>query len=390
MKYIRYGNQTIDKSDVESVRKCLTSDFLTTGPFTLKFEKKFSSYVGSKYALTCSSGTASLHLAFLAIGLKKKDKVILPSINFIAAANMCNLIGANIFFSDVDKNTGQMTPKLLEECIKKNKIKKLKAFCTMYHGGSPRYAKEFFRLKKKYNCFLIEDSCHALGGMYSVKKKEFVGNCKYSDISTFSFHPVKSITTGEGGMLVTNKKEFFLKSKLYRNHGISKKNSKQKNNWYYEIKNIGFNYRMSDIQASLGISQLKRLNQFINKREKIAKKYHTLFAKLNLLKFKQKNIFEKDIRSAWHLYIINFDFKKIKLSKNEFIQKLHKNKIGAQVHYIPNHLQPLYKKSKFNLTGAKQYYENSISIPIYPNLKHASVKKVVKIISKLINKKNLK
>ena len=384
MKYIRYGSQTIDKSDVQYVNKCLTSSFLTTGPAIIKFENSFCKYTGSKYSLACSSGTSALHMAFLSIGLKKNDNIILPSINFIAAANMCNLIGANIFFADVDQISGQMTPQTLIACFKRHKIKKIKAFCTMYHGGIPNNAKEFYKIKKKFKCFLIEDSCHALGGMYSRKNNEYVGNCKYADISTFSFHPVKSITTGEGGMLTTNKKELISKAKLFRNHGITKKYLKENNNWFYQIEDIGFNYRMNEIQASLGISQLKKLNKFINKRNMIAKKYKLLFSKYSFIK--QVDSYNNDLKSAWHLYVINFSFKNLKISKNDFIQKLHKKKIGVQVHYIPNHLQPLYAKNKYSLIGAKKYFENSLSIPIYPNLKMNEMKKVVNSIVELTKK----
>ena len=384
MNYIRYGSQTIDKSDIKSVSKCLTSNFLTTGPEIIKFEKNFSKYTGSKYALACSNGTAALHIAFLSIGLKKNDNVILPAINFIAAANMSNLIGAKIFFADVDEISGQMTPKTLLECLKKNKIKKIKAFCTMHHGGMPNNAREFYKIKKKLKCYLIEDGCHALGGMYSKKKKEYVGNCKYADISTFSFHPVKSITTGEGGMLVTNKKNLIERARLLRNHGMNKKNLKQKNNWFYQIKSIGFNYRMNEIQASLGISQLKKLNKFIKQRNYVAIKYKSLFKMYDFIN--QLSESNNDLKSAWHLFIINFNFKSLKISKDEFIQKLHKKKIGVQVHYIPNNIQPLYSKNKFKLTGARKYFENSLSIPIYPNLKINEINKVANSIIKLIIK----
>lgn len=384
MKYIRYGSQTIDKSDIKSVNKCLTSNFLTTGPAVIEFEKSFCKYTGSSYSLACNSGTSALHMAFLSINLKKNDNIILPSINFIAAANMCRLIGAKIFFADVDSISGQMTPNNLIACLKQNKIKKLKAFCVMHHGGAPNYIKEFYKIKKKYKCYLVEDSCHALGGMYSKKNNEYVGNCKYTDISTFSFHPVKSITTGEGGMFVTNKRNLISNAKLIRSHGMTKKNLKGNNNWFYQIKRIGFNYRMNEIQASLGISQLKKLNKFIKKRNMIAKKYEFFFSKYNFIKH-TVNI-NKDLKSAWHLYIINFDFKSLKISKNQFIQRLHKKGIGVQVHYIPNNFQPLYKENKFKLTGAKKYYENSLSIPIYPNLKITEIKKVVSSIIELIKR----
>ena len=233
---------------------------------------------------------------------------------------------------------------------------------------------------------MIEYSCHALCGMYSRKNNEYVGNCKYADISTFSFHPVKSITTGEGGMLTTNKKELINKAKLFRNHGITKKYLNENNNWFYQIKDIGFNYRMNEIQASLGIAQLKKLNKFINKRNIIAKKYKSLFSKYSFIE--QADSYNNDLKSAWHLYVINFSFKNLKISKNDFIQKLHKKKIGVQVHYIPNNLQPLYAKNKYLLIGAKKYFENSLSIPIYPNLKMNEIKKVVNSIVELIKKYN--
>ncbi len=388
MKYIRYGSQTIDSKDISSVKKSMLSRYLTTGPEVKKFENNFSDYTGSKFALACNSGTAALHMAFYGIGLKKNDNIILPSINFIAAANMCNQIGAKIYFADVDPLTGQMTPETLINCIRNYKIKKIKAFCVMHNGGSPNNFRKFYNLKKRYKCFLVEDCCHSLGGKYSISKKENVGKCKYSDVSTFSFHPVKSITTGEGGMLVTNNKKIYLKSKLLRNHGMIKKNIKGKNNWYYNIIDVGFNYRMNEMQAALGISQLKKLNKFIKKRNFIAKIYNKLFESCKLINLiTNKNL---DQKSAFHLYIINLNFKNLKISKNNFIQKLHEEKIGVQVHYIPNNYQPIYKRKENFLIGAKQYFENSLSIPIYPNLALDEIEKVGKTIINLINKNKVK
>lgn len=379
MKYIRYGSQTIDKKDIKAVQNVLKSKYLTSGPLVQLFEKKFSRYVGSKFAIACNSGTAALHLAFTAIGLKKGDKVILPAINFIAAANLCNLIGAKIYFADVDSEFGQITPQTLLDCIKKNKIKKIKMICIMHNSGIPLNVKNFYKMKKKFKCFLIEDCCHSLGGMYSKKKQEYVGNCKYSDLSTFSFHPVKTITTGEGGMVTTNNSNFALKSKLFRNHGIIKKNIKNSNNWSYKIKSIGLNYRMSEIQAALGLSQIKKIDKFIKKRNFIAKIYNSY---LNNIDIKKRNN-TADIINSYHLYLINIDFEKLRINKNFFIQELHKRKIGVQVHYIPNNLQPLYKKN-LNLIGANKYFRNSLSIPIYPNLK---IDEVNYVINSIINLK---
>ena len=222
-KFIPYGRQSIDKSDIQSVTKALKSKYLTTGPLTRVFEQKFKNYVSSKHAVTCSSGTSALHLALLSINVKKGDVVILPVINFIASINMTHILGAKIYFADVNKFDGQMTPETLQMCIKQNNLKKIKAVVTMYNGGCPNNAKEFFKLKKKYNFFLIEDACHALGAKYDNSTNSRVGSCKYSDLATFSLHPIKSITTGEGGIISTNKKDLFKKINLLKNHGIFKK-----------------------------------------------------------------------------------------------------------------------------------------------------------------------
>ena len=223
MKNIPYGKQTISEKDTKNVLKTIRSEFLTTGPTTKIFEEKFSERVGSKFAISCSSGTSALHLCFMSINLKKKDVVILPVINFIASINMSHIMGARIFFADVDKKTGQMTPKTLEKCIKINKINKIKAVVTMYNGGNPNNAREFFKIKKKYKFILIEDACHSLGGKYAISKNLKVGSCKFSDLTTFSLHPVKSITTGEGGMITTNDKKLQKKILILRNHGILRK-----------------------------------------------------------------------------------------------------------------------------------------------------------------------
>ncbi len=311
MKNIPYGKQTISEKDTKNVLKTIRSEFLTTGPTTKIFEEKFSERVGSKFAISCSSGTSALHLCFMSINLKKNDVVILPVINFIASINMSHIMGARIFFADVDKKTGQMTPETLEKCIKINKINKIKAVVTMYNGGNPNNAREFFKIKKKYKFILIEDACHSLGGKYAISKNLKVGSCKFSDLTTFSLHPVKSITTGEGGMITTNDKKLQKKILILRNHGIlRKKNEKKKYNWKYKIIYPGYNYRLSDIACSLGLTQLSQLSKFIKKRLNI----------FNLYKNKLKNFSNflylpesfKDQLSANHLFIIIFKKKKFK------------------------------------------------------------------------------
>jgi|TARA_B110000027_G_scaffold134249_1_gene165942 dTDP-4-amino-4,6-dideoxygalactose transaminase len=369
MKKIPYGKQTISNKDSKNILKSLRSDYLTTGPMTEIFEKKFSKKVGSKYSISCSSGTSALHLCFMSINLKPGDIIILPVINFIASVNMSYLMGAKIYFADVDKKNGQMTPSSLEKCIKVYKIKKIKAVVTMYNGGSPNNAKEFYNLKKIYNFFLIEDACHALGGKYDVTNKNNVGSCKYSDLSTFSLHPVKSITTGEGGVITTNNSKIKSKLLILRNHGIlRKKNKNNIYNWKYKIILPGFNYRLSDIACSLGLSQLNQLDKFISKRLLISNLYNKKLKELDQYIELPEKI--KGQLSANHLFIINLSGQKRGINRDLLIQKLYKKNIITQVHYLPIFKHPFYKKiCKGNFPGANHYYSNCLSLPIFPELK---------------------
>ena len=341
---IPYGKQTITKSDTRLLSKVLNSYYLTTGPKVINFERLFKKKVGSKFAATSSNGTSALHLAFLAIGLKKDDKVIMPTINFVSAANMAKILGAQIFLADVDSQTGLVTKDTLEECIRRNKIKKLKLILVMHHAGFPDYGKELLHLKKKYKCFIIEDACHSLGGSYSKKKKLRVGSCKFSDISTFSFHPVKSITTGEGGMLTMNNKKLYEKVILYRSHCIKKKKIINTNLFLgYKIVGHGFNYRLSDINSALGISQLKRLKTFIKKRTKIANKYYNQLSDLkDYITLPQR---KEDVESAWHLFVLKINFNKLNIGRNVLFKNLYQKGIVTQVHYPPIYKHPVFKKT---------------------------------------------
>jgi dTDP-4-amino-4,6-dideoxygalactose transaminase len=261
MKIIPYGRQYIDSQDIRLVSKALREDLITTGRYVKKFENKISKFLKVKYATSCNSGTSALHLALLAINLKEKDVIIMPAINFIAVYNMARLINAKIFLADVDPLTGQMTPETLLKCIKNNKLKRIKAIVTMYLGGYPENVIEFYNIKKKYKCFLIEDACHAFGAKYKFKnKKIYIGSCEHSDIATFSLHPVKTLTAGEGGIVTTNNKIIANKVLLLRSHRIERKKNKH---WDYKIQDFGFNYRLSDINSALGLSQLNKVNKFI-------------------------------------------------------------------------------------------------------------------------------
>jgi len=375
MKIIPYGRQYIDIQDIRFVSKALKEDLITTGRYVKKFENKMSKFLKVKYAASCNSGTSALHLAFMAINLKKDDVIIMPAINFIAAYNMARLMNAKIFLADVDPLTGQMTPETLLKCIKNNKLKKIKAIVTMYLGGYPENVIEFYNVKKKFNCYLIEDACHALGSRYLFNKKFLpIGSCKHSDISTFSLHPVKTITSGEGGLITTNSKVFYNRIISLRSHGIDK----DKNfHWKYNLSRSGFNYRLSDINCALALSQLKKLNNFINYRKKIFNIYRAYLTKVNnLITFP----FYKEKKSSYHLFLISINFNVKKFTKDKLLKFLKKKNIFFQYHYIPIYKFKLFN-NKINLKfykGAETYYENTVSLPIFYNLKPVKQKLIIK------------
>jgi len=372
MKCIPYGRQFIDRSDVKEVSKALVQDFITTGNYVKKFEDKVSSLLRVKYALSCINGTAALHLAFMAINLKKNDVVIMPAINFIASYSMAKFMNAKVYLADVDSLTGQMTPKTLLRCINKNKIKKIKAIVTMYLGGYPENVTEFYKIKKKYKFFLIEDACHALGAQYFSNKKFIpIGSCKHSDIATFSLHPVKTITSGEGGLVTTNNRIIYKQMNLMRSHGIKK----DKNfNWKYNISRPSFNYRLSDLNCALALSQLKKINKFISYRKKIYDFYKNHLKKNNFINFPNYT----SVKPSYHLFLISINFKRTK-EKDEFLKFLKKKKIYCQFHYIPIYKFKLFKE-KINLNfffGSNKYFKNNISLPIFYNLELFLKKKII-------------
>mgnify|MGYP001327394674 CR=1 FL=1 len=383
-KIIPYGRQFIDSRDILEVQKSLKENFITTGNYVSKFEYEIKKKFNSKYAITCSSASAGLHLAFLSINLKKNDVVIMPSINFISAYRMAHLIGAKIYLTDVDPKTGQMTPDTLKKCIKQNNLKRIKAIVTMYLGGYIKNNLEFFKIKKKYECTLIEDACHAIGGKYSVNKKKFhVGSCKHADLSVFSFHPVKTITTGEGGVITTNNKRYAEKMKLLRSHGIER----ERKYWEYDIKKLGYNYRLSDINCALGLSQIRKLNSFFLKRKNIFRFYKKKFQSLgNII----SHLDTSNIDNCYHFYILSIDFKKIRSSKDQFIKFLNNKGILPQYHYVPIFKFSFYKKKNTEMyKGAMDYYRNTISLPIYYSLTHKQQIYVINNIMKFLKKNEI-
>ena len=382
---ITYGKQFLDSNDINTVIRSLKKEFITTGPFVRRFENIIKKKFKTKYAYSCINATAGLHLAFLSINLKKNDIVIMPIVNFIAAYRMANLLEAKVFFADVDPLSGQMTPETVNNCIKINKIKKIKLILTMYLGVYQENVNVFYKLKKKYKCYLIEDACHAFGAKYKIKNNFFqVGSCKHSDICIFSFHPVKPITTGEGGMITTNNKFFAEKIKSLRSHGIKKKQYY----WDYDIYELGFNYRLSDINCSLGVSQIKKLSFFLDKRKKIHNYYKKKFNNYSDY-FK---IFDSPAnKNSYHLILISFKFDMLKSSKNHLISYLNKKNIYPQFHYKPINKFSFFKKQKYNsFFGAELFYKNSFSLPVYHSLSKKDQEKVIKsIISYIKNYKKV-
>jgi dTDP-4-amino-4,6-dideoxygalactose transaminase len=376
MKFIPYGRQFIDKKDKLSVLSSLSNDLITTGPYVKKLENELDKYLNCKYSYVCSSGTAAIHLAMLSINLKKDDVILMPVVNFVASYNLAKTMQLKVYLIDVDEYTGQVTPNTVLECIKKNKLKKIKALVVMYNGGYPEYPKKFYDIKKKYNFFIIEDACHALGSEYKYKNKLFkIGSCKHSDISTFSMHPLKTITSGEGGIVTTNNKKIAKNIKLFRSHGILRD---KKKHWKYDVLKHGFNYRLSDINCALGLSQLKKINFFLKKRKKIYEKFIKEFKNFNTKLIVPE--YSDSIKPSFHLFLLNIAFKKLKKSKDHLMQYLRKNNIIAQQHYIPIYEFSIYNEKVSHFPGSKKYFNNSISIPIFVNLNNKDQNKIIKII----------
>ena len=387
MKNFKYSTQTISQKDIISVNKILKSEFLTQGPKTPEFENKIKILVGSKYVLATNSASSALLLACKALSLELGDLFWTVPNSFVATANCGVLCGLKIDFLDIDPDTWNISIEKLEKKLKIAKKKKRlpKLIIIVHLGGLPVNPIKLNNLSKKYKFKIIEDASHSLGGKYYSKN---VGCSKWSDITIFSFHPVKIITTGEGGCCTTNKKKYYEKLKALRNNGIIKerKNFKFKNlgPWYYEQHSLGYNFRMNDIQSALGISQLKNLNIFVKKRNKIAKFYCNQLKNLPI-KFQK---IEKNFYSTYHLFIIKLDVKYKYLHK-KFFNYLRSKNMYVNLHYLPIHLQPFYRKFGFKKNQfpvAEEYSETAISIPIYPNLKKKEQIKIINYIKLFFNK----
>lgn len=376
---IAYGKQSINKDDIEAVVKVLESNYLTTGPNVLEFENEFSKKVNSKYSVAVSNGTAALHLACLSLGIKEGDEVISTPITFVASSNSVLYCGAKPVLVDVDEN-GLIDADLIEEKI----TSKTKAIIVVHYSGLVCDMKKIKQIAQKYDLKIIEDSCHALGGEYYDSK---VGSCEYGDIATFSFHPVKHITSGEGGMITTNDEEIYKKLLLLRTHGITKNTDDFENNiddpWYYEMQELGFNYRITDFQCALGLSQLKRLDLFVNKRREIAQKYNIAFKNNTNI----ETLFcDEHTYNSYHLYVIKVENSLIRRKLFDYLKGCN---IFCQVHYIPLHYQPYYQNlgyKKGDFPKAEEFYDKILSLPMYYDLKEEEQDLVIQKIEEFFNK----
>ncbi|ONG40589.1 UDP-4-amino-4,6-dideoxy-N-acetyl-beta-L-altrosamine transaminase [Alkanindiges hydrocarboniclasticus] len=383
---IPYGRQEITQDDIEAVVEVLQSDFLTQGPKVFAFESAVSKHVGAKHALAMNSATSALHVACLALGLKQGDILWTSPVTFVASANCGLYCGAQADFVDIDKNTYNISIDALKAKLElaqtTNTLPKI--LVAVHLCGQPCEMEEIFNLSRKYGFSVIEDASHAIGGKY---KDDYIGSCAYSDITIFSFHPVKIITTAEGGMALTNNEDLHKKMDLLRSHGITRDpemmTQEPDGPWYYQQINLGFNYRMTELQAALGISQMTRLNVFIEKRHYLASRYNELLANLPIILPWQ----HPDSYSGLHLYVIRLKLKDISKTHLEVFKELREKGIGVNLHYIPVHLQPYYQQFGFkygDFPNAEKYYAEAISLPMFHGMTEEQQDQVIRILASVL------
>ena len=374
---ISYSKQNIDDDDIEEVLKVLKSDYVTQGPKILDFEKALSAYAGSKYCVVFNSGTSALHASYNALGLIQSDEFITTPMTFCATVNAGLYIGLKPVFVDIEEDTGNIDVTRIEEKI----TEKTKLIVPVHYAGHPVDLEKIRNLADKYKLKIVEDACHALGAKY---KENRIGSCRYSNITVFSFHPVKHITTAEGGAALTNNKKYYELLLKFRNHGITKNNfiNKPHGDWYYEMQTLGYNYKMNDIQAALGLSQLKKIDAFVEKRKNLVTFYNKVFI--------DNPFFDLPVEKSYayhsyHLYTVRLK-DKYSIFKSTIFRKLRDNNIGVQIHYIPVYFHPYYRNLGYKkglCLVAENFYNKTMSLPMYPSMDEATREYIIDEIFKI-------
>ena len=379
--FIGYGKQWIGPDDIDSVVEVLKSDYLTQGPAVEKFEKEICDYTGAKYCVAVSNATAALHIAVKSLKINDGMEGITSPNTFIASSNCYIYNNLRPVFADIEKDSYNIDPNEIENKITEN----TKVIIPVHFAGRPCKMEQINKIAQKNDIFIIEDGSHAIGSNYLDGSK--VGNCKYSDMTVFSFHPVKTMTTGEGGAITTNNKILYERLLLLRSHGITRDENKITENpgpWYYEMQDLGFNYRITDIQAALGISQIKKVDSFKKRRIDIINKYNDALSNLDWLKIPLRD----SGSTCFHLYTVQIEFEKIGKSRKDVMIELRNKNIGTQVHYIPVHLQPYYRDNygykKGDFPIVENYYSKTLSLPLYPGMSDLDVDYVINNLKKIV------
>lgn len=391
--FLPYGKQLIEDDDVAAVTAALRGDFLTTGPSVAAFEEAFANHVGARHAVSCANGTAALHMTALALGLKPGDRTIVPAITFLATANCARYVGAEVTFADVDSSTALMTPATLEEAIGRTG-KDAKAVYPVHMNGQTVEMASVARIARARGLAIVEDACHALGGAYRAEGEAHpVGACRHSDMAIFSFHPVKIIASGEGGMVTTNDDTLAAALRRERNHGMVRAPGPFEdraqaygpdgsvNPWYYEMPEPGFNYRLTDIHAALGLSQLKKLDRFARHRRRIVAAYDRALASYApVIRPLARTPHDTP---GWHLYVALIDFARAGTDRGACMRAMVQEGVGSQVHYLPLHRQPYYSRryGAQCLPGAERYYAEALSLPLSAQMTEDDVERVVRALT---------
>lgn len=389
--FLPYGRHQIDEDDIAAVVSVLRSDSLTGGPLVSQFEQAFAQRVGARFAVVCASGTAGLHLAVLVLGLGAEDTVIVPTLTFLATANAARFVNAEVTFCDVDPHTGLMRPNDLQDAFAREATSKPRLVIPVHLNGQCVDMESMAEVASRHDLRIIEDACHAIGASYRTRDGEDVpvGSCRHSDMTVFSLHPVKTIAMGEGGVVTTNDPNLYAALQRLRNHGMVRDpaafvQSEEgldieglPNPWYYEMSELGFNYRASDIHCALGLSQLHKLDHFLDRRRELAGFYDQALARLSPLITPVPR--RADYRDGWHLYVIHIDFESAGIGRSSLMRALKTRGIGTQVHYLPIHRQPYYRRryGELQMPGADTYYQHCLTLPFYPALTRADVDSVI-------------